>query len=427
MTVPNSDRGAITRRDILKLGGVALLEMFLAACGVSPQTITPVPLGTPEATRTSFEPDSTYTPTASSTATDTPAPTSTPSPEPTETPTPEPTETAKPSQATLVELAEKASFTLGSELGVRRLLAPPAKYFKTLRSSFNLGVIDGGIHWRAMEREPGVPDYSLVDEQLSILQGQGLHNLRTLRGHPLYFPSTNPTWLLEGHYRASELIGLLRKRISRLVRRYRGVIKEWVVVNEPFFPGEIGRRESDVLYAKVGEEYIEIAFQAAREADPSAVLIFNDGNNHVPGWPGTRNSLKTVTRLQAQGLVDGVGLHMHLNALQPPTISELMKVMKEYPVPVYITELDVDLSGVSGSQEDRFFAQAKIYSDVLLAALETKACKSLTVWGIGDQYSWLEVFLRRHEADGTLFDDDFNPKPAYFALYELLARRAKGG
>ena len=139
------------------------------------------------------------------------------------------------------------------------------------------------------------------------------------------------------------------------------------------------------------------------------------------------NTLKTVSSLHSRGLIDGVGLQMHLKAVSPPTISQLMDAMKEYPVPVYITELDVDLSGVGGSPEERFFAQAKIYSDVLLAALETGACNSLTVWGIGDQFSWLEIFWGRSDADGTIFDDHFKPKPAYFALFELLDRKAKGG
>jgi endo-1,4-beta-xylanase len=324
-------------------------------------------------------------------------------------------------------VAQKASFALGTELGVQRLLAPPANYFDTLRSNFNLGVIDGGVYWRSMEREPGVPDYSLVDRQLNVLQQQGLVELQPLRGHPLYYPATNPTWLLEGEYKARELVALLRKRISRLVGRYRGVIKEWVVVNEPYYPGASSRQAKDILYSKVGKRYIEIAFEAAREADPSAVLIFNDTNNHVLGLPGTANTLKTVGRLRSRGLIDGVGLQMHLKAVSPPTISQLMKAMREYPVPVYITELDVDLSGVHGSREERFFAQAKIYSDVLLAALETGVCNSLTLWGIGDQFSWLEVFQGRPQADGTIFDDDFNPKPAYFALFELLERRAKDG
>ena len=83
---------------------------------------------------------------------------------------PRPTKTATPSPGTLAEVAQKASFALGTELGVQRLLAPPANYFDTLRSNFNLGVIDGGVHWQSMEREPGFPDYSIVDRQLDVLQ-----------------------------------------------------------------------------------------------------------------------------------------------------------------------------------------------------------------------------------------------------------------
>jgi endo-1,4-beta-xylanase len=401
MPLPNSGRGRITRRDFLKLGGAASLELLLSACGVSPQTIIPFPSSTPEATKTPFGPAGTYTPTST--------------PSPTQVPTPVP--------PALVELAGRASFTLGVELigGLSSEL-----YYRAVKSSFNLGVIHGGVYWRTMEPQQGFPDYSIVDQQLKTLQEQGLDNLRTLRGHPLYFPSTNPPWLLHGHFKAAELVGLLQKRINELVGRYRGKIREWVVVNEPYFPGAIWRKGADILYARVGKEYIDIAFQTAREADPAAVLIYNDTQNHTSGGLATQNTMETVERLRSRGLVDAVGLQMHLKGAGPPALAQLMQTMREYPVPVYITELDVDLSSVYGLQETRFATQAKIYRDVLLAALETGACKSLTLWGIGDKFSWLETSLGRPNADGTLFDDDFNPKPAYFALFELLEQTANG-
>jgi endo-1,4-beta-xylanase len=139
------------------------------------------------------------------------------------------------------------------------------------------------------------------------------------------------------------------------------------------------------MHSKIGPDYIDIAFEAAREADPSAILIYNDFGNETPGGPTTEYTLETVSRLRSKGLLDGVGLQMHLNGRNPPRISELIQALDDYPLPVYITELDVNLSGVGGSRQERFMTQAIIYSDVMLACLETGACKSISVSGIGDR------------------------------------------
>jgi endo-1,4-beta-xylanase len=327
-----------------------------------------------------------------------------------------------PQTGTLLGLAKKAPFTLGVELNRDLAADPPPHYFEALRSSFNLGIIDDGLYWRSMEPIRGFLNYSGIDQQINLFQGKGFKNFRTLRGHPIYYPSTNPDWLFESDLTAQQLVGFLQRRVKELVERYRGIIHEWVVVNQPYFPGQPQRKIRDVLYKRIGPEYIEIAFEVARKTDPSAVLIFNGFDNHLPGAAGTEATLKTVSKLKAKGLVDGVGLQMHLNASQPPEAKQLIQAMKEYPVPVYVTELDVDLSGLNPQREDRLQRQATVYRDVLEACLESGVCSSVSVWGIGDQYSWLVRSLKRPNSDGTLFGDDFEPKPAYRAWYDVLQK-----
>ncbi|MDZ4159426.1 MAG: endo-1,4-beta-xylanase, partial [Anaerolineaceae bacterium] len=85
-----------------------------------------------------------------------------------------------------------------------------------------------------------------------------------------------------------------------------------------------------------------------------------------------------------------------------------------------------DLSNVQGSNEERFAKQAKIYGDVLTACINSKVCNSFTVWEIVDKYSWLEQNLGKPNADATLFDDNMQPKPAYFAIKDILEKYAGG-
>jgi endo-1,4-beta-xylanase len=73
--------------------------------------------------------------------------------------------------------------------------------------------------------------------------------------------------------------------------------------------------------------------------------------------------------------------------------------------------------------------QAQIYKSVLEACLESQVCKSFTFWVVGDKYSFLEkpefanVKGASLDADPTMFDDELNPKPAYFAIRDMLMRK----
>lgn len=92
------------------------------------------------------------------------------------------------------------------------------------------------------------------------------------------------------------------------------MVNEWVVTNEPYI---LPYRKMDVFYQALGYDYIDLAFQVARDADPSATLIYNDTLNHSL-QAGNHNGIMTqmthdtVQRLSGKGLVDAVGLPMHL-------------------------------------------------------------------------------------------------------------------
>jgi GH35 family endo-1,4-beta-xylanase len=112
---------------------------------------------------------------------------------------------------------------------------------------------------------------------------------------------------------------------------------------------------------------------------------------------------------------------MHIQAVSPPSKDDLIRTMQSYGLPIYVTEIDVDLTGVPGTQKERFDLQAKLYSEALEACLESGVCDSFSFWDIGDHTSWLVVYGNKPNADATIFDKNFKPKPAYFALLEVLS------
>jgi len=96
-------------------------------------------------------------------------------------------------------------------------------------------------------------------------------------------------------------------------------------------------------------------------------------------------------------------------------------VMKSYGVPVVITEFDISLNTVKGTKAQRFALQAKLATAAVSACRQSKVCKEITFWGIGDKDSWLEVFMGEKNADATPFDDNLKPKPFYFAVRKALS------
>ena len=91
-----------------------------------------------------------------------------------------------------------------------------------------------------------------------------------------------------------------------------------------------------------------------------------------------------MNTLLPQGLLDGVGLQMHLlqSDTVPPDKQDVITTMKSYGLPVYVTEFDVNLRNVPGDQETRYAFQAKVYQDMLETCLQSGVCKGLTVFGI---------------------------------------------
>jgi endo-1,4-beta-xylanase len=209
-----------------------------------------------------------------------------------------------------------------------------------------------------------------------------------------------------------------------LVSYYRGKVREWVVVNEPYI---LPYRPIDIFYQTIGVDYLEIAFRAAREADPSATLIYNDSDNHTPAGITTNLTRKNVRLIKTKGLVDVVGMQMHLDGARPPARKEIIATMKSYELPVYVTEMDVNMKDVAATEDEKYRLQAKIYREAVEACLESGVCRSITFWEVGDKYSWAEwpkdAPHASPNADMTLFDDNLEPKPAYYAIRDVLSHK----
>jgi len=382
---------------------VTLTAVMFVACTSTP-TATPMPIPTPIATiAPSHTPTNVPTSTPRATETRAATPTATATTRPTVTPTP------TPCTSSLRECAERKQIQIGIYL--TGIWFPDPKWREIVGKEFNLAVVSSGFYWDDVESTRGQFNFSSPDEQAAFARSRNM----LICGHALLLPAAPyiPDWLANGNFSRDDLTQILRNYIVQVMGRYKGRISQYVVVEDPF-PDSA----QDVFYPKFGYDYIDLAFQAARETDPSAVLIFNAGDNETSSGAMTQPARQIVQRLKSKGLVDGVGLEMHLDGTLVYSKQDVIATMQSYGVPVYVTEIDIDLTNVPGTPEERYAKQAKMYGDMFAACLESGVCKSFSVWGIGDKYSWLE--RRSTNADPTPFDDNLNPKPAYFALLNLL-------
>ena len=382
-----------------------LVNLMLSACApVSAPTSTPAPSAT-------LLPTATATPTSTPTATPTATPTSMPTSKhanisvPTATPS---TIVFTPQPPTLRNLADARNFYIGTFY-----MAYEFDRITTIQEKeFNLA----GIYVGMSLTQPKQGDFRL--DTMIGLAHRAFNAKREVLIHPLIWAGDVPDWVKKGHFSRDEMIQIIRTHIRALMKPFLGKRVIFVVVNEAYIEGDIFRQV-------IGDDYVDIAFQTAREYDPSAILIYNDYDNHTTAGARTQISQDIIKRLKAQNLVDGIGLQMHLDGAKPPSKDDIISTMRSYGLPVYVTEFDVNLRNVKGDQEQRFAVQAEIYRNSLEACIESAVCNHFVIFQTVDKYSVWETMpslpFYSTNADPTPFDDEMRPKPAYYAIRDVLS------
>jgi endo-1,4-beta-xylanase len=280
-------------------------------------------------------------------------------------------------------------------------------------------------------------DWSDADTLVGFAEQHG----QLLRGHTLLWHNQLPGWLTtgvaNGTISSSRLMSLLEAHIFTEVGRYRGKIWQWDVANEFFLDANpSGIKPNDFWVANLGPGIIPQAFKWAREADPHALLIYNDYN--IAGEDGTNAKSDAVyawlQQMLDQGVpIDGVGDQGHLDTQFGFSGSQMTQDFQRYAtlgLKVAITEADVrtfvnNATDQVPTDNLAVFAQPYEFGQMLKAALAVPECISFTVWGFGDADSWVPGFFAG-EGYATLYDVDLNPKNAFFELQQDLQLGAFG-
>lgn len=260
-----------------------------------------------------------------------------------------------------------------------------------------------------------------------------------LRGHNLCWHAQFCDWMFvdkKGKEVSKEVFyERLRNHIHTVVNRYKDVVYAWDVVNEAMADGPArGRNGREVnpyresrLWKLCGDEFIAKAFEFAHEADPNAILMYNDYN---AADPAKRDRIyNMVKKMQDAGVpINGIGMQGHYNVYGPSMEDVEAAIVKysELVKTIHITELDIRANEEMGGQL-QMSKQGMQISDYVRAMHEDQyarlfqvlrrhkdVIKCVTFWNVSDRDSWVGT-----SNYPLLFDKDLKPKHAYYTVRDF--------
>jgi endo-1,4-beta-xylanase len=309
-----------------------------------------------------------------------------------------------------------------------QLLRTDPKYREVLAQQYNIVVGENCMKFGPTQPKPDSYDFNDADSLVSFAEANNIK----VRGHNFVWHEALPDWFA-GTATKENAKKLLVDHIMTVGGRYKGKIHSWDVVNEAIWIPDgrpDGLRSSSPWFELIGPEYLDLAFRTARQADPDALLTYNDyGIENDSETEGKKRAavLDLLKRMKASGTpIDALGVQAHLDAASANSFKsgtrELRDGARHLGLQVFITELDVKDDGLNhddSATRDR--EVAAVYRSFVGRMLEGEEVKAVLTWGVNDEHSWLngkrwKVKHPNRSQRPLPFDDQYLPNPAFFAL-----------
>jgi endo-1,4-beta-xylanase len=324
----------------------------------------------------------------------------------------------------------------GCAVDVHALGAEPA-YAALIRQQCNIVVAENAMKWAALRPSAETFRFDDADALMTFAEA----NRMKVRGHNLAWHEWNPKWL-ETDVTAANARQVLVTHIRTVVGRYAGRIHSWDVVNEAIDvkDGRPDGLRSSVWLRLIGDDYLELAFRTAREADAKALLTYNDYGFEAETAEAEQKRaavLGLLRRLVGRGVpIDAVGVQSHIDAVSDKApkygagLAGFIAAARELGLQVFVTEMDVNDRAVVADTKVRDAAVAGAYKQYLGLALADPAVRAVLTWGITDRHTWLDHAATRSDGQTERplpFDSDYHAKAAFFAVRDALDARDEKG
>jgi len=311
-------------------------------------------------------------------------------------------------------------------------LGADAAYAALVREQCRIVVAENAMKWGALR--PSAEGFNF--DQADALVAFAESNRMKIRGHNLAWHQGNPKWL-EATATKENARELLVTHIETVAGRYAGRMHSWDVVNEAIRV-EDGRADglrNSLWLRLIGEDYIELAFKTAREADPQALLTYNEYGIEEETRAGEQKReavIEMLRRMVARRVpVDAVGVQSHIAAGRTGVaygagLMRFIAAVRELGLQVFITEMDVNDRALAADEPGRDAAVAAAYKQYLELVLGDPAVRAVLTWGITDRYTWIDHEEGR--ADGKPerplpFDAEGKAKASFFAVRDAFDLR----
>ncbi len=306
-----------------------------------------------------------------------------------------------------------------------RMMEPGAEA-ELIKTQFNSLTAENVMKMGPIQPEEGKFAWENADKIVAFAQA----NQQKLRGHTLCWHQQTPKWFFTKNDKTvskKELLKRLKTHIFAVAGRYKGKIYAWDVVNEAVPDTGIALYRETPFFKIIGEEYIEKAFEFAHQADPKALLFYNDYSTENPAK--REKIYQLLKRLVDKKVpIHGIGLQGHYN-LKNPSAAALEESITKFAalgLQVQITELDVSVYDWEEKEKkpltpDLAAKQAQHYR-MLFEVFRKHHDKitGVTFWNLSDRSSWLDNFPVKGRKDyPLLFDEQGKPKPAFWEVVKF--------
>ena len=247
----------------------------------------------------------------------------------------------------------KDYFTVGVAVNMRNVTDPAQ--IALIKKNFNSITAENDMKPVSLQPKEGEWNWENADKIANFCRENNI----PLRGHCLCWHSQFADWMFvdeKGNDVPKEVFyERLRTHIHAVVNRYKDVVYAWDVVNEAMADGDGRRapwmREEPSPYRQsrhfklCGDEFIAKAFEFAREADPDALLFYNDYN---AADPAKRERIyNMVKKMKDAGVpIDGIGMQGHYN-IYGPSMEDVEAAICKYATivdQIHFTELDIRIN-----------------------------------------------------------------------------------
>ncbi len=327
----------------------------------------------------------------------------------------------------------KGKFSIGTALNANQAADNLPEITRLVTRHFNCIVAEDCMKSENIHPEKDRYYWTAADSLVAYGEKYGLD----VYGHALIWHSQLAPWFPYDDngklVSKQEMRKRMKDHIYTVVGRYKGRIKGWDVVNEVI--EDDGTFRKSPFYQVLGEEYIELAFKYAHEADPNVELYLNDYN--MKDRPKCDAYVRLVNKLKKRGVrIDAIGMQGHMG-MDYPTIEEYEKSINDFAstgCKVMITEWEMSAlptihESANISDKIDYNALYNPYPDGLPDSVSTvwnqrmkdffslflkhsDVITRVNVWGVGDGDSWKNDFpMKGRKEYPLLFDRQYNMKP----------------